>query len=63
MSRTKKIILLVLLSIMILGIIGVAAGFILGADPIQIGKPLLLQTADSFSAQFSPILEKLSGLF
>ena len=62
MNRTKKIILLVLLGIVIVGIIGLIVGTVLGADTIQIGRSLLLQTADSFKAQFGPIAGKLTSI-
>ncbi len=59
MSGTKKVFIVVLLILIVLGLIAVAAGYVLGADPLRIIPELVQQAAERFRG----LIGESSGVF
>ena len=59
MSGTKRVFIVVLLILIVLGLIAVAAGYVLGADPLRIIPELVQQAAERFGG----LIGESSGVF
>ena len=59
MNGTKRVLIIVLLILVVLGLIAVAAGYVLGADPLRIIPELVQQAAERFRG----LIGESSGVF
>ena len=63
MSGTKRVFIVVLLILIVLGLIAVAAGYVLGADPLRIIPELVQQAAERFRTGIPGLTGKLADVF
>jgi hypothetical protein len=62
MSGSKRLFIIVLLFLILLGVLGVIAGFVLGAHPVQIVRDLVQQAAERLHAHAPALAGKFAGM-
>ena len=63
MNGTKRVLIIVLLILVVLGLIAVIAGWVLGANPVQIIRELVQQAAERFRTGIPGLTGKLADVF